>query len=123
YFSLDPDLLFLRLKCKLEDNMMKFQSEFCLPIYVFLDLIKLYLACTVVSVNGKLFIQKKGVCIGSSIAPFLAEIYLGSLDELCLELMSEFNVHIFRYVDDILLLGLDKSVLLHVINVIKSKIL
>jgi len=121
YFALEPELLFLRLKQKLVDNSLLFQNSFNMSIYVFLDLVKLYLSSTVIDFNDELYIQNKGVCIGSSIAPFLADIYLEPLDNFCADLASKTSVTIKRYVDDFVLLAFNKTVLHEVVdNIISS---
>lgn len=72
----------------------------------FLAVLDYYLQSTIVEYQGKKYLQKEGVCIGSSVAPALAEIYLNSLDcivsDKLQELTSE-SCFVKRYVDDILI--------------------
>src|SRR5690606_13762131 len=107
YYSMAPDLLFDRLNCNLIECKSNFEKRFSVSISEFISLVKLYLSSTVVSVNGKKFIQKKGVSIGSSVAPLLSEIYLQHLDSVIFEAMSfcKSKLYAVRYVDDVLLMG------------------
>ncbi|KAM7307393.1 Reverse transcriptase (RNA-dependent DNA polymerase) [Ixodes scapularis] len=88
----------------LELNLVKFQSGSGVTVESFLTVLDLYLKSTVLEYNNRKYIQKEGVCIGSSVAPLLAEIYLNSLDRVLFDKMIELSPNvgfIRRYVDDI----------------------
>lgn len=66
----------------------------------FLDLLPMYLQSTYVSWNGRTFIQKEGVCIGSCVAPLLSDIFLGRVDRvLAVKLMSTNVIKVYRFVN------------------------
>jgi len=59
----------------------------------------------VVSYDASLYTQRKGVCIGSRIAPLAAEVYLEFLDMILHSFCTSHSIlKIYRYVDDILIL-------------------
>ncbi|XP_040064250.1 uncharacterized protein LOC120838403 [Ixodes scapularis] len=104
YYSLEKSRLLKRVKEALERNLVKFQSGSGISVDCFLTVLDLYLRSTVVEYDGKKFVQKDGVCIGSSVAPALAEIYLNSLDSAVVEGLGKMpsgSCIVRRYVDDI----------------------
>lgn len=76
-----------------------------------LDLLATYLDSTYILWDGKPFIQKQGICIGSCIAPILSDLFLGSLNRTLLTHLTGTSVFkCFRYVDDYLyLMNCDKG--------------
>ncbi|XP_042144221.1 uncharacterized protein LOC121834568 [Ixodes scapularis] len=106
YYSLEKSRLLERVKSVLEMNLVRFQSRSGISVDSFLAVLDYYLQSTIVEYQGKTYLQKEGVCIGSSVAPALAEIYLNSLDcivsDKLQELTSE-SCFVKRYVDDILI--------------------
>ncbi|XP_077535955.1 uncharacterized protein LOC144148269 [Haemaphysalis longicornis] len=69
----------------------------------FLEALNFYLDSTYVEYSGSLYLQKEGVCIGSSLAPVLSDLLLASLDrQLQMALEEKSVVKTFRYVDDFL---------------------
>ncbi|XP_042150148.1 uncharacterized protein LOC121838139, partial [Ixodes scapularis] len=103
YYSLEKVRLMQRVRQVLELNLVNFQSRTGIAVDSFLSLLDLYLQATVVEYNGQKYVQKDGVCIGSSVAPMLAEIYLNTLDSSVSETLKENNLNgciVKRYVDD-----------------------
>lgn len=89
----------------LELNLVRFQSGSGVSIEGFLAVLDFYLQSTVIEYNACKYVQKEGVCIGSSVAPILAEIYLNSLDAALSKKTSELTAEmcfVRRYVDDII---------------------
>lgn len=87
----------------------------------FLTFIDLYLKSTAAEFEDKTYTQKEGVCIGSSTAPVLSEIYLNQLDlkiRRMLQSMPEGSVLITIYVDDILVISKEKGLLPSIKDVI-----
>lgn len=76
YYSLENTRLMQRVREALELNLVKFQSGSGISVESFLTILEFYLKSTVVEYEGRKYIQKEGVCIGSSVAPILAEVYL-----------------------------------------------
>lgn len=108
YYSLEKQLLMSRVREALERNLVKFQSGTGIPVDSFLAILDLYLKATVVEFKERMWIQKKGVCIGSAVAPILAEIYLNSLDNAISERLAVWGsgeVVVRRYVDDIVVMS------------------
>lgn len=80
-----------------------FQSECGLSTGKLLEALNFYLDSTYVEYSGSLYLQKEGVCIGSSLAPVLGDLLLASLDrQLQMALEGKSVVKTFRYVDDYL---------------------
>lgn len=114
YYSLHQPLLLSRLRDLLEANLVRFQSQSGIDVGSFFNLTELYLNSTAVEFEGSKFSQKKGVCIGSSLAPALSEVYLTSLDSALGQVVQSFpagSVMIKRYVDDILVCSVEKGAL------------
>lgn len=80
YYSLSYGVLLSRLRILLEENIVAFQNNAGISVENFLRVLQLYLQATVIEVDSIVYIQKKGVCIGSAVAPVLAEVFLHSLD-------------------------------------------
>ncbi|CAN7938290.1 unnamed protein product [Ixodes hexagonus] len=74
-----------------------------MPVESFLELLRFYLSASVVTFDGKTYIQKKGICIGSCVAPILCDIFLSQCDrEIANRTSTKQISRIFRYVDDYL---------------------
>ena len=72
---------------------------------------------------GRVVSAKKGVCIGSSAAPLLAELYLERVDNYLAQVYSRDSVYCARYVDDILLVGSSPDILNRIVQNIKEHFL
>lgn len=46
----------------------------------FYRIVELYLNSTVVEISDDIFVQREEICIGSSVAPLLLNVYLNVLD-------------------------------------------
>jgi hypothetical protein len=99
-------------------KILEFEKKTKKPVLSFLRSLELYLRSTVVKYKNKYFRQKKGVCIGCRIAPFLSDIYLGKVNRLLVERFKiqfpELVMRGLRFVDDYLFL-LKKGVEMNVI--------
>lgn len=69
----------------------------------FLELLKVYLNSTIVQHNDGFFVQRRGICIGSCVAPVLCDIFLAQFDTVLHSSIQDSRiVRVFRYVDDFL---------------------
>ncbi|CAN7950138.1 unnamed protein product, partial [Ixodes hexagonus] len=69
----------------------------------FLDLLLFYLKSAFAEWNKGIYLQKRGICIGSCLAPILSDIFLAYYDRVLLDRLSAVNVRrVFRFVDDFL---------------------
>ncbi|CAN7996196.1 unnamed protein product [Ixodes hexagonus] len=105
YYSLDSVLLLERVRELLEENLVSFQAKAGISVGAVLELLTCYLKATVLDFNGDCYIQRKGVCIGSAVAPVLTEFYLNALDRKITEFVGSLGVGgvlVRRFVDDIL---------------------
>lgn len=113
YYSLPHDALLDSVKeCIEQDNdEVSFRNRSGMSLEKFLEILCMYLDSTIVKFKDKLFRQKKGVCIGSKVAPALSTIFLSKVDRLVnSELEGKgLKIKIIRYVDDYLILGLNKE--------------
>ncbi|XP_077526148.1 uncharacterized protein LOC144137987 [Haemaphysalis longicornis] len=83
---------------------IKFQNACGTTVDRFLEFLKFYMQSTFICLDDKLFIQRKGVCIGSCIAPVLSDILLASYDRKLESKLSQTSaVKVMRYVDDFLI--------------------
>ncbi|KAG0417859.1 hypothetical protein HPB47_005304 [Ixodes persulcatus] len=112
YFNLDVHYLLESVSNAIDENgMCKFQNASGVSVKGFLSLLDLYLRSTLVEYEGKIYIQKAGVCIGSCLAPILSEIFLMYVDRAIkakLEATAP-GCQVFRYVDDYLVLHQEQT--------------
>ncbi|XP_064464651.1 uncharacterized protein LOC135375945 [Ornithodoros turicata] len=123
YYSLRADTLLNRVRDFLECNLVRFQSKAGISVSDFLRVLELYLKSTAISIDGELFTQKTGICIGSAIAPVLSEIYLRAVDTAVLSFISTVSTAsllVRRFVDDLLLLSNEESIISDCERVIRS---
>lgn len=83
----------------------RFQYSSGIPTKAFLDLLALYPSSTLTEHEGKVFRQRKEVCIASWLAlPILSKIYLLYIDRAIKECLKGTiqGCSVFRYVDDYL---------------------
>lgn len=83
---------------------MKFQNECGVDEGGFLELLRFYLSSTYVVFEGVKLLQKDGVCIGTSVAPVLSDLFLAKCDRDIKSRLDEGVLRVFRYVDDYLVL-------------------
>ncbi|XP_077486844.1 uncharacterized protein LOC144098220 [Amblyomma americanum] len=88
-----------------EQGVISFQNSAGVSVEGFLELLRAYLGSTIVAHGDSLFVQKRGVSIGSKVAPLLSDLYLAACDKRIQESLKENSVtRIFRYVDDFFVL-------------------
>lgn len=106
YYSLPHEGLLACIdECIDSFGAVPFQNTTGISSKGFLELLSLYITSTFVEWNGKTYIQKEGVSIGSSIAPFLSDLLLAKFDRALNVKLGELSVvKTFRYVDDYLLI-------------------
>ncbi|XP_077519759.1 uncharacterized protein LOC144129451 [Amblyomma americanum] len=106
FYSVPHDALFAGVRERLEEyGEVRFQNSTGVTTVKFLDLLEFYLASTVICFREEFYLQKAGICIGSSVAPVLCEIFLASFDRRIEASLKETGIaRIFRYVDDYLIL-------------------
>ncbi|KAM7313425.1 uncharacterized protein ISCGN_003290 [Ixodes scapularis] len=91
--------------CIEASGVVAFQNASGIPLDSFMALLEFYLSSTFVSFDDKLFIQRKGICIGSCVAPVICNIFLSAVDRELNRVLDADNVlKVFRYVDDFLVL-------------------
>ncbi|XP_077551733.1 uncharacterized protein LOC144165834 [Haemaphysalis longicornis] len=89
---------------------VRFQNAALVSVDGFLELLKFYLRSTVAEWDGKYYVQKQGVCIGSCLAPVLSNLFLAHLDRCLADRLDVVHVvKVCRYVDDFLVI-FDSSV-------------
>lgn len=105
YYSLpQPHLLRCIEDCIDTYGITAFQNAAGLSQSKFLNLLDIYLKSTFATWDGHTYLQKRGVCIGSCIAPILSDLYLAHLDRNLNQTLDGSKVKkVFRYVDDYLI--------------------
>lgn len=89
---------------QIHNDELKFQEKCGVSVGSFLELLSVYLSSTIIGWKGDVYTQRSGVCIGSSVAPILSEIFLSSVDRDLESALDGIVVKMFRYVDDYLVL-------------------
>lgn len=104
YSSLPHDALFIAIRERIEVcGEVKFQNAAGVSSEQFLELLEFYLQSTAIRFENGFYVQKKGICIGSSVAPALCDIFLSSLGRHVADELSDLCVvKTYRYVDDYL---------------------
>lgn len=112
FYSIPHTQLFSAVRESIEENgSITFQNQCGIHVDSFLELLKFYLSATAVSFNDTSYIQKKGICIGSCVAPVLCDIFLAKCDRDIANTIAGAHVtRIFRYVDDYLVLLRERPV-------------
>lgn len=83
--------------------MVEFQNRAGISLDYFMTLLEFELASTFVCFNERLSIQRKGICIGSCVAPILSNIFLSRIDrDLELAQSADAVLKFFRYIDEFL---------------------
>lgn len=102
YYSLPHDDILICVERAIDEyGAISFQNETGLASKHFLELLQFYLKYTYIKWEDGYFLQKKGICIGSCIAPILSDLFLSHLDKtLADELLSTVVCKGLRYVDD-----------------------
>ncbi|XP_064468305.1 uncharacterized protein LOC135379006 [Ornithodoros turicata] len=105
YYSLPHDMLISCVEANIDRfGIVAFQNTAGLSASGFVQLLIMYLKSTYIHWDGKPFLQKKGVCIGSCIAPVLSDLLLADVDKSMSSILhSEGVIKTFRFVDDYLL--------------------
>ncbi|XP_064482825.1 uncharacterized protein LOC135395309 [Ornithodoros turicata] len=107
YYSIPHEPLFRITRDRIEAHgSVKFQNSCGTTVDGFLELLKCYLSSTIVTDGAGFYVQKKGICIGSSVAPVLSDVFLTEVDsQVSGVLPTVVGVkRAFRYVDDYLVL-------------------
>ena len=75
--------LFAAVRELIEDNgEQRFQDQTGITNDRFLSLLEFYLTSTSVAYDNKFYVQRAWICIGSSIAPVLSDVFLSRIDNV-----------------------------------------
>lgn len=104
FYSVPQDKLLVAVrKCIEQSGECDFQNSACLSVHN-LTLLEFYLSVTFIVFNEQPFLQRRGVCIRSCVAPILCDIFLADIDSaLDLAYNGGKVFKVFRYVDDFLI--------------------
>ncbi|KAH9363753.1 hypothetical protein HPB48_023004 [Haemaphysalis longicornis] len=84
---------------------VRFQNACVLSADSFMELLPYYFTATLISHQGNMFIEKEGICIGSSLALILSDMLLARYDRSLMAALKPTNTtKVYRYVDDYLVL-------------------
>lgn len=76
FYSLPTEGVLQSVRDCIEDSgLVAFQNNCGVHVQGFLDLLRFYLQSTVFAFDGNMFRQRKGICIGSCIAPVLSDMF------------------------------------------------
>jgi hypothetical protein len=111
YFNISHDLIQEVVEEEIAKfGITKFESDTGAAVFGFIKLLQICWKSSIVKdeVSGKIFRQKLGVCIGSWIAPRIADLFTAKMNRAIFEdLKYEFEGHlleILKFVDDYLIL-------------------
>ncbi|XP_072142238.1 uncharacterized protein [Dermacentor andersoni] len=108
--KLKPKLLAAVLSCIEMNGQVSFQNTAGISVVNFMALLEFYLCSTAVCFQGHFYVQRKGICIGSCVAPVLCNIFLAGIDRALSKVFDGGNVlKVYRYVDDFLILLTERS--------------
>ncbi|XP_064469727.1 uncharacterized protein LOC135384457 [Ornithodoros turicata] len=104
FYSVPHQELFRAVRDCIEVNgLIAFQNASGLAVDNSMTLLEFYLGATVVQHEDRLFLQRRGICIGSCVAPVLCDIFLSEVDRGVRSVLDDGSVlSICRYVDDFL---------------------
>ncbi|KAH9374358.1 hypothetical protein HPB48_013412 [Haemaphysalis longicornis] len=81
YYSIPHAKLMSVLRATIEEHgLISFQNGVGMSCDAFLELLNTYLRSTAVSHQGRNYVQRAGICIGSRVAPYLSNLYLAEVD-------------------------------------------
>ncbi|KAM7287255.1 uncharacterized protein ISCGN_030946 [Ixodes scapularis] len=105
FYSLRHDQLLSSLRSCIEFNgEVAFRDTSGVTLEGFLKLLGFYFSSMVVGWRNKFFLQNTGVCISSTVAPILSDIFLSVVDSAIDVALRDSNVKkVFRYVDNFLM--------------------
>nr|XP_054933026.1 uncharacterized protein LOC126542008 [Dermacentor andersoni] len=104
------ELLAAVLSCIEMNGQVSFQNTAGISVVNFMALLEFYLCSTAVCFQGHFYVQRKGICIGSCVAPVLCNIFLAGIDRALSKVFDGGNVlKVYRYVDDFLILLTERS--------------
>jgi hypothetical protein len=111
YFNMSHTIIMEIVKEQIvKFGVTEFVSKTGMEVFEFLELLEICLRTSVIKfdLNNELYIQKSGICIGSRIAPKIADLFTAKINKA---IAGEFEVEIskgmikfFKYVDDYLVL-------------------
>ncbi|XP_077548027.1 uncharacterized protein LOC144160699 [Haemaphysalis longicornis] len=105
YYSLPHDTIFEALRDSIDScGATKFPNACGISVSGFLEVLELYLQSTFVHFRDQLFVEKKGVCIGSCLTPILSDLVLAQFERKLQEALKLESVvqKVFRFMDDFL---------------------
>lgn len=119
FFSIPHEDLFCAVRSCIDENgVVDFQNTSGLTVDNFMKLLEFYLESTFVTFDNRFHVQRQGICIGSCVAPVLANIFLASIDrDLVCYLDDKIVLRVFRYVDDYLVIFKKQPGLTHTVTV------
>lgn len=80
FYSVPHDELFRAVRELIEaTGIVSFQNACGITLDSFLELLKVYLISTIVQHGEKFFVQNRGICIGSCVAPVLCNIFFSQV--------------------------------------------
>lgn len=90
-------------ECSENYGQVLFQSRAGISVEDIMSLLELYLSATVFFFlfGGKLYVQKRGICIGSCVAPMSCDIFSSLINRRLARVFGQDKVlKVCRYVDD-----------------------
>lgn len=111
FFSVDVEKLFCSIPHKKMflalRSVLKTMGTYCFrPQWTLalntLSLLKFYLGAILVSFDSKLYVQKRGICIGSCLAPILRYIFLSAVNRCLGQAFNQDKIKLYRCVHDFL---------------------
>lgn len=98
------DMFFAVRECIEDGDVISFQNSCGMTLDNFMTLLEFYLQSTFVSFRDNLYVQRRGVCIGSCVAPVLCDMFLARIDQSLEHDLEGKVLKVFRYVDDFLII-------------------
>lgn len=71
-----PELFSAVKQCIEESGEADFVARAEMSVSILMSVFEIYLNSTLFSFNGGIYLQKKGICIGSSVAPISVHLFI-----------------------------------------------
>lgn len=105
FYSLPQDALLQCVEQAIDRlGAVTFQNSSGVSVGGFLEMLGMYLRSTFATWDTGVYLQKRGICIGSCIAPVLSDLFLAMHDPEIINCQKTECFQVFRFVDDFLII-------------------
>lgn len=123
--SLDVTSLFTSIPVEdclriIQETVMVNDISLSLEVNTVIELLRLCICDVEFLFNGQYFMQSDGIAMGSPLGPILANIFMGYVEKMVAGVLAEGAIFYGRYVDDILLIAKDVSLIHRILDCLNN---